>query len=71
MLRAVGHPVAVNPDRELARVATAEGWEVIRLERIRSHARTAAALVALGALGGLGRAATTGRPASTSGRRRG
>jgi HAD superfamily hydrolase (TIGR01490 family) len=28
MLRAVGHPVAVNPDRELNRVARAEGWEV-------------------------------------------
>jgi HAD superfamily hydrolase (TIGR01490 family) len=28
MLRAVGHPVAVNPDRELARLARAEGWEV-------------------------------------------
>jgi HAD superfamily hydrolase (TIGR01490 family) len=28
MLRAVGHPVVVNPDRELARVARAEGWEI-------------------------------------------
>lgn len=28
MLAAVGHPVAVNPDRELARIARAEGWEI-------------------------------------------
>jgi HAD superfamily hydrolase (TIGR01490 family) len=28
MLEAVGHPVAVNPDRELARVATERGWEI-------------------------------------------
>lgn len=30
MLRAVGHPVAVNPDRELLRLARAEGWEVVQ-----------------------------------------
>jgi HAD superfamily hydrolase (TIGR01490 family) len=28
MLEAVGHPVAVNPDRELTRVAAERGWEV-------------------------------------------
>jgi HAD superfamily hydrolase (TIGR01490 family) len=28
MLEAVGHPVAVNPDRELLRVARERGWEV-------------------------------------------
>ena len=28
MLEAVGHPVAVNPDRELARVAGERGWEI-------------------------------------------
>ena len=30
MLSAVGHPVAVNPDRELARVAAERGWLVER-----------------------------------------
>jgi HAD superfamily hydrolase (TIGR01490 family) len=30
MLEAVGHPVAVNPDRELLKVARAQGWEVRR-----------------------------------------
>ncbi len=28
MLEAVGHPVVVNPDRELARIARARSWEV-------------------------------------------
>jgi HAD superfamily hydrolase (TIGR01490 family) len=28
MLEAVGHPIAVNPDRELARVAGERGWEI-------------------------------------------
>ena len=34
MLAAVGHPVAVNPDRELARAARERGWQVeqFRLE---------------------------------------
>lgn len=71
MLRAVGRPVAVNPDRTLARVAKEEGWEIIRLERMASHLKTGVALLAVGALGGLGRAATAGRPAGGVGRRRG
>ena len=29
MLEAVGHPHAVNPDRELRRIAAAEGWPVL------------------------------------------
>src|SRR3954452_8796858 len=32
MLRAVGHPVAVNPDRRLGREARAKGWRVMRFE---------------------------------------
>jgi HAD superfamily hydrolase (TIGR01490 family) len=71
MLRAVGHPVVVNPDRALARVAAEEGWEVFRLERMTSHLRTGAALAAVAALGGLGRAATAGRPVGRIGRRGG
>ena len=34
MLRAVGHPVAVNPDAELLRTARAEGWDVLAFERL-------------------------------------
>jgi len=30
MLAAVGHPVAVNPDRELARAARGRGWQVVQ-----------------------------------------
>jgi HAD superfamily hydrolase (TIGR01490 family) len=34
MLRAVGHPVAVNPDPALAEIAGEEGWEMMRFERL-------------------------------------
>jgi HAD superfamily hydrolase (TIGR01490 family) len=33
MLEAVGHPVVVNPDRELARVARQRQWEVVTFAR--------------------------------------
>jgi HAD superfamily hydrolase (TIGR01490 family) len=33
MLEAVGHPVVVNPDRELARIARERQWEVRKFER--------------------------------------
>jgi HAD superfamily hydrolase (TIGR01490 family) len=33
MLEAVGHPIAVNPDRALLRVARARDWEVVRFGR--------------------------------------
>jgi HAD superfamily hydrolase (TIGR01490 family) len=33
MLEAVGHPGAVNPDRELLRTARARDWEVLRFTR--------------------------------------
>ena len=42
MLEAVGHPVAVNPDRELARVAAEREWEVrwfIHRVRLRDRVR--------------------------------
>ncbi|MGH9114714.1 MAG: HAD family hydrolase, partial [Acidimicrobiales bacterium] len=32
MLEAVGHPVAVNPDRALRRVAEERGWDIVRFE---------------------------------------
>ena len=34
MLRAVGHPVVVNPDPPLLEIARAEGWQVMRFERL-------------------------------------
>jgi HAD superfamily hydrolase (TIGR01490 family) len=33
MLEIVGHPVAVNPDRTLRRIAQRQGWEVRRFDR--------------------------------------
>jgi HAD superfamily hydrolase (TIGR01490 family) len=62
MLRAVGHPVAVNPDAELGRVAAEEGWEVMRYETLGRRLKNAAAL--------LGAAAAGGGAASARGRRR-
>jgi len=34
MLRAVGNPVAVNPDPALAEIAREEGWQTMRFERL-------------------------------------
>jgi HAD superfamily hydrolase (TIGR01490 family) len=50
MLRAVGHPVAVNPDAHLMRVAIEEGWEVVRLDRLGRRLKLLAALSAGGLL---------------------
>jgi HAD superfamily hydrolase (TIGR01490 family) len=55
MLRAVGHPVVVNPDPTLARVAKEEGWEVLRFERLGRR------LKALGAVGAAALVGTAGR----------
>nr|MDQ5808180.1 HAD-IB family hydrolase [Actinomycetota bacterium] len=51
MLRAVGHPVAVNPDAELLRIAREEGWEVMRFERLGRRLKVVAALFAMAAAG--------------------
>jgi HAD superfamily hydrolase (TIGR01490 family) len=63
MLRLVGHPVAVNPDAELARVARAEGWEVLRFERLGRRLRVLGAATVAAALGGLGSAVLSRRSA--------
>jgi HAD superfamily hydrolase (TIGR01490 family) len=51
MLRLVGHPVAVNPDSTLARVAREEGWKIMRFERLGSRLRVAAAAAVLSGVG--------------------
>jgi HAD superfamily hydrolase (TIGR01490 family) len=51
MLRAVGHPVAVNPDAALARVARQEGWEIMRFDRLGRRLRLAAGAAVIGLLG--------------------
>jgi HAD superfamily hydrolase (TIGR01490 family) len=60
MLEAVGHPVAVNPDRELARVATERGWEVRTFARpvqVRPLSGRAVPIAAVGGTVALGAAA--------------
>jgi HAD superfamily hydrolase (TIGR01490 family) len=54
MLRAVGHPVAVNPDRALERIARQEGWQIMRFDRLGRRLQIAAGVgaVALGGVGG-------------------
>src|SRR5256885_7615256 len=42
MLRVVGHPVAVNPDAALARVAREAGWEIMHFDRLGRRLRLAA-----------------------------
>ncbi|CAA9513237.1 MAG: Phosphoserine phosphatase [uncultured Solirubrobacterales bacterium] len=54
MLRLVGNPVAVNPDSGLEQVARAEGWRIMRFEKLGRRLRFAGAALALGLLGGGG-----------------
>jgi HAD superfamily hydrolase (TIGR01490 family) len=66
MLRAVGNPVAVNPDTELERIAREEGWEVLTFETLGRSLKLAAGLIAVAAAGG----AAYNRRGSTVQRRR-
>jgi HAD superfamily hydrolase (TIGR01490 family) len=52
MLRAVGHPVAVNPDAALEKVARAEGWRIMRFDRLGTTLKLALALTTLTLLAG-------------------
>jgi len=54
MLRAVGHPVAVNPDAELGRVAREEGWEIMRFDRLGRRLRLAGGAATIGLVGVVG-----------------
>jgi HAD superfamily hydrolase (TIGR01490 family) len=63
MLRTVGHPVAVNPDAELERIAREESWQIVRFEHLARRLKIAAGLAALALLGaGGGYAAGRLRP---------
>ncbi|HEX8073579.1 MAG TPA: HAD family hydrolase [Thermoleophilaceae bacterium] len=63
MLRAVGHPVVVNPDAELARVAGEEGWQVMRFDKLGRRLRLAGAAAGAGLLAaGSGYAAARVKP---------
>jgi HAD superfamily hydrolase (TIGR01490 family) len=54
MLRAVGHPVAVNPDATLAQVAREEGWEVMRFETLGRRLKLVGAALTAAAVGSAG-----------------
>ena len=53
MLRAVGNPVAVNPDPPLAEIARAEGWQTMRFERL-GRRLLALGVTVLATVGGFG-----------------
>lgn len=64
MLRAVGHPVVVNPDLQLRRIAHEEGWEIVHLDRLARRLKIFAGVVGalvLGALGGVATGRVSGR----------
>jgi HAD superfamily hydrolase (TIGR01490 family) len=64
MLRAVGHPVAVNPDPALTQIAREEGWQTMRFERL-GRRLVALAVTLLATIAGFGasRIAARRRPA--------
>jgi len=64
MLRAVGHPVVVNPDATLLRIAREERWEVLRFERLGRRLALTGAAVLTAAVGGIGSLALARRRAA-------
>jgi HAD superfamily hydrolase (TIGR01490 family) len=54
MMRAVGHPVAVNPDAALEKVARAEGWRIMRFDRLGPLLKIGSAALAVALVGGGG-----------------
>ena len=63
MLRLVGHPVAVNPDRELHSIARAEGWEILRFDRLGRRLKALVGVLAAATAGGAGSAALAAQKA--------
>jgi HAD superfamily hydrolase (TIGR01490 family) len=54
MMRAVGHPVAVNPDSALERVAREEGWQIMRFDKLARRLRIAVVAGGVALVGGGG-----------------
>jgi HAD superfamily hydrolase (TIGR01490 family) len=54
MLRAVGHPVVVNPDANLTHIAREEGWDIMRFDKLARRLRIATAAASLAAVAGAG-----------------
>jgi HAD superfamily hydrolase (TIGR01490 family) len=53
MLRAVGNPVVVNPDAELAKITSEQGWRVMRFEKLGRRLAIGGATLAAAASGTL------------------
>jgi len=64
MLRAIGKPVAVNPDGALAEIAAAQGWRVMRFERLGRRLTILGATAVAAAVGGTGRLVAARRRAA-------
>ena len=64
MMRTVGHPVAVNPDGALERVAREEGWRIMRFDKLGRRIKWAGIVGSVLLVGGGGgyAAARTRRP---------
>jgi hypothetical protein len=72
MLEVVGHPVAVNPDRALAKVAKERGWEIMTFTkpvklRDRVSRRTPVLTGLVAVVGALGLLAVRSNPKHRSG----
>jgi len=64
MLHAVGNAVVVNPDEELMRIARAEGWRVMRFEKLGRRLALIGATATAAVLGGLGQVMASRRRSS-------
>lgn len=63
MLRAVGNPVVVNPDPALLEVARAEGWRVMRFEKLGRRLALLGGVLVAALVGGASTALRRRRPA--------
>jgi HAD superfamily hydrolase (TIGR01490 family) len=54
MMRAVGNPVAVNPDAALEKLARSEGWRIMRFDRLGPLLKIGSGLLAVALVGGGG-----------------
>ena len=61
MLRAVGHPVVVNPDAPLLETARQQNWQVMRFERLGRKLAIAGATALAAAVGGVAAGASKRR----------
>jgi HAD superfamily hydrolase (TIGR01490 family) len=61
MLRAVGHPVVVNPDAGLLEIARQEGWQLMRFERLGRKLAIAGATALAAVAGGAAASASKRR----------